>query len=60
MLFLAGVLEESKQWLAPFLANNKLRKAFFDYTKSPKPYEMLNNLSTYVSVGMKYSYEELA
>lgn len=47
----AGILEESEDWVAPLLANKKLQDALLTYTKPPRTYERLNDLTEYVSEG---------
>ena len=44
----AGIYDETKKWIVPFVSNEKLRSAFFEYTKLPGAYEKLNDLSAYV------------
>ena len=46
----SGIYEEAKKWVKPFVSNQKLKEAFMTYTKPPRTYERLNDLSAYVSI----------
>ena len=50
--FPSGILTETRKWVGPFVANSKLRSAFFEYSKLPGTYEKLNELSAYVSTSL--------